>query len=625
MLYVCFIFLFTFLLNEKVLGNSCENDNCTSTIDIPLITHLNAPLKAELDISILTEQLKELIGHEVKQAVSTAMKDIVENIVDKRARSAVENLQTFNNLTISTFLQEMEDVTARKSDLRTMEENLNGRIEQMKEKQNLTESKLSAVEAEFERSTKRVAMTAHPSTQGTISNTIMKFDDVKYSVGITNLSSFKTTGKFTCEHEGLYLISASVTSYTSGAQYYIRLNGNDISYTYIGQHSGGYAFTGAVTVTRKLNPNDQVWLYAAGSWYLYSGIPSKLTIIKINSLLATPTEEICLLKTKQKHSQLLKKYSVLENEIIAIKNKTKQAEEKEVHQESINKGIDMQFRIQGEELNTMRNKSLEVEKEVLSLKQLANIKPLNAINNIQQTVNTLTSQTNSLRVNEQARSQDFFALFNMTVDTKKTLAEFSKNVNSQIQQLVYNQNVSLVAIEHHMTSELYDFRIIQNKTLVDIKNMVRAAENHTNGTLASLQNQISQSVEKVAMTGFLPSEVHLNVGGVVKFSDVKFSEGMGDLSSFKSTGKFKCGKSGWYIVSVTIEFNNNHGEFHIYVNGKVFTKNYKLQQASWWHSSSAIIAIELNINDTVWIQIGGSTYADVRADLHSRLTIIKIH
>ncbi|XP_076071305.1 uncharacterized protein LOC143042745 isoform X2 [Mytilus galloprovincialis] len=348
MLYVCFIFLFTFLLNEKVLGNSCENDNCTSTIDIPLITHLNAPLKAELDISILTEQLKELIGHEVKQAVSTAMKDIVENIVDKRARSAVENLQTFNNLTISTFLQEMEDVTARKSDLRTMEENLNGRIEQMKEKQNLTESKLSAVEADFERSTKRdvtarkndlrtmeeklegrieqmmekqkltesklsavvveferstkrdvtarkndvrimeenleksieqqkitesklssveaqlksstkrVAMTAHPSANALTSNTIMKFDDVKYSVGITNLSTYKSTGKFTCEHEGLYLISASVKSSTNNAVYFIRRNGNDISLTHIGLHKEQHAHTGAVTVTRMLKRNDQV-------------------------------------------------------------------------------------------------------------------------------------------------------------------------------------------------------------------------------------------------------------------------------------------------------------------------------------------------------------------------------
>ncbi|CAC5400069.1 unnamed protein product [Mytilus coruscus] len=199
---------------------------------------------------------------------------------------------------------------------------------------------------------------------------------------------------------------------------------------------------------------------------------------------------------KQEHSKLLKKYSVLENEIIAITNKTKQAEEKDVHQEIFNNGIDMRIRIQGEELNTIINKSLEVEKEVLSLKQLANIKPLNAINAIQQTVNTLKSQTNSLRVNEQARSQDFLALFNMTVDTKQTLVEFSSNVNSKIQELGHNQTGSLVAIGHNMTNELDALRINQSIFFMDIENKMRVAENHTNGTLASLQSQIKQSTEK---------------------------------------------------------------------------------------------------------------------------------
>ncbi|XP_076071311.1 uncharacterized protein LOC143042745 isoform X7 [Mytilus galloprovincialis] len=277
MLQGCAIFILTVALNGNVLAYSCDNENCKSAIDISLVTKLNAPLKAELDISILTEQLKEQIGNEVQHAVSVAMKDLAENIVDKRNQIALENLQTYNNLTISTFLQKMEDVTARKNDVRIMEENLEKSIEQQK----ITESKLSSVEAELKSSTKRVAMTAHPSSHVIITNTIMKFEDVKYSVGITNLSTFKSTGKFTCEHEGLYVISASVMSKTTGAYYYIRLNGNDISLTYIGQFSGSQVFTGAVTVTRKLNPNDQVWLYAAGSWFLYGGMYSKLTIIKI--------------------------------------------------------------------------------------------------------------------------------------------------------------------------------------------------------------------------------------------------------------------------------------------------------------------------------------------------------
>lgn len=126
-----------------------------------------------------------------------------------------------------------------------------------------------------------VAMTAMSSTSGIITNTIMKFDDVRYSVGITNLSSYKTTGKFTCGHEGLYLISASVMSHTSNAHFYIYLNGHFISDTYIGQHNGSHIHTGAVTITRELNQNDQVWLYAAETWVFYGGFSSKLTIIKI--------------------------------------------------------------------------------------------------------------------------------------------------------------------------------------------------------------------------------------------------------------------------------------------------------------------------------------------------------
>ncbi|OPL32817.1 hypothetical protein AM593_04753, partial [Mytilus galloprovincialis] len=209
MLQGCAIFILTVARNGNVLAYSCDNENCKSAIDIPLVTKLNAPLKAELDISILTEQLKELIGNEVQHAVSVAMKDLAENIVDKRNQIALENLQTYNNLTISTFLQKMEalhyfkkkkstvhvrsttgtfsifDVTARKNDVRLMEENLEKSIKQQK----LTESKLSSIEDELKSSTKRVAMSAYPSAGATITDTIMKFDDVKYSEGITNLSS----------------------------------------------------------------------------------------------------------------------------------------------------------------------------------------------------------------------------------------------------------------------------------------------------------------------------------------------------------------------------------------------------------------------------------------------------
>ncbi|VDI63085.1 Hypothetical predicted protein [Mytilus galloprovincialis] len=150
------------------------------------------------------------------------------------------------------------------------------KIEAMENQKNKT---MSVMQKQINKNAERVAMTAHPSSSGTVSN-IIKFNYVTFSVGITNLATYKSTGKFSCEQEGLYIISASVMSQTSSAYYCIYLNGNDISCTYIADHSGNDHHTAAVTVTRKLNLNDQVWLHTDGGWYLDGGDFSSFTIIK---------------------------------------------------------------------------------------------------------------------------------------------------------------------------------------------------------------------------------------------------------------------------------------------------------------------------------------------------------
>lgn len=58
-----------------VLFYISSNCKCESTIDIPLITKLDAPLKAELDITALTKQLKSLISEEIKRYVGNAEDD----------------------------------------------------------------------------------------------------------------------------------------------------------------------------------------------------------------------------------------------------------------------------------------------------------------------------------------------------------------------------------------------------------------------------------------------------------------------------------------------------------------------------------------------------------------------
>ncbi|CAG2244885.1 unnamed protein product [Mytilus edulis] len=210
-----------------------QNDNCKAAIDIPLITKVNAPLKAELDISGLTTQLKELIQNEVEKAVSVAMKDLAENFVDKRIQSALEILQTNNNRTFSRFIQELE-----------------------------------------------VAITAFLSRSGKVdSRSVLKLDEVVLDIGINNLLTFKSTGKFVCEQTGLYMISVSIMSNTNGAIFFIYLNGNRISTTYIATQDKGWWHTGTTVVAVQLKIDDRLWGQTNETYV--REIYSDVTIIKV--------------------------------------------------------------------------------------------------------------------------------------------------------------------------------------------------------------------------------------------------------------------------------------------------------------------------------------------------------
>ncbi|CAC5421372.1 unnamed protein product [Mytilus coruscus] len=283
------IFIFIISLNEGVIANSCENDNCKAAIKLPLITKLNAPLKAELDISGLTTQLKELIGNEVKQAVSVAMKDLAENIMDKRAQSAMENLQTYNNRTISSFLHEMEvkmetnqNITSKKIlSLNTMDTKLEKIIEQMKENHM---KKLTSIESEATKNSERVAMTAFvPSTTTHLSvGSVVKFSVVKFSVGIGTLSSYINTGKFVCVKSGLYIVSTTVESNHNGAEFHIYVNGKLFTKTYKYDKNGWWHST-SVSIVIELNMNDTVWVQIGVTPTQIRGdLHSSFTIIKIH-------------------------------------------------------------------------------------------------------------------------------------------------------------------------------------------------------------------------------------------------------------------------------------------------------------------------------------------------------
>ena len=123
-------------------------------------------------------------------------------------------------------------------------------------------------------------MTACVSSSSTRSGTI-PFPSKQAANGISGLSTFLSSGTFTCETSGLYLISATIDSYTQSSYFYIYKNSSYIIKTFIGTWYTGNYYTPATGVaTVELSVGDTVTIRAGTSMYINSAY-SCVTILKL--------------------------------------------------------------------------------------------------------------------------------------------------------------------------------------------------------------------------------------------------------------------------------------------------------------------------------------------------------
>jgi hypothetical protein len=106
---------------------------------------------------------------------------------------------------------------------------------------------------------------------------VIKFTDVKISNGIHNTDSIRTSGIFTCENPGLYLISVYIGTNTKFVRYDVYKNTVSIAAgfsTLIDVYE-----TTSVTVIEHLTVNDTISV--TGDMSVFSGHYSCLTILQI--------------------------------------------------------------------------------------------------------------------------------------------------------------------------------------------------------------------------------------------------------------------------------------------------------------------------------------------------------
>ncbi|CAC5417852.1 unnamed protein product [Mytilus coruscus] len=152
-------------------------------------------------------------------------------------------------------------------------------------------------------------------------------------------------------------------------------------------------------------------------------------------------------------SQIQNKLSTLEHAVSKISaiNKTDSFEQK--YRELIANHTELQKQFDSlrteytslaNEQMVTQNKVKSLEEKMKSMGELKAVQQLQELTNLKDKVHTIESQTHSLAVHEQARSQDFLALYNHTIELGKKIS-----VNSQQGRFVINTYVKIVVIKNN--------------------------------------------------------------------------------------------------------------------------------------------------------------------------------
>lgn len=124
-----------------------------------------------------------------------------------------------------------------------------------------------------------VTLTACAQANHDCQNEIMMIKNVKVHVGINSLASIQSSGIFTCENPGLYLVDASIVNKAGGSTFSIRKNRSVVIQSYGSLHDQTYESASLVAAV-ELNIGDTIDIHADNSVYLRS-LGSCVTIVKI--------------------------------------------------------------------------------------------------------------------------------------------------------------------------------------------------------------------------------------------------------------------------------------------------------------------------------------------------------
>lgn len=283
----------------------------------------------------------------------------------------------------------------------------------------------------------------------------------------------------------------------------------------------------------------------------------------------------------------------------------------------------MKYKTQEQELKFLRiktetkfasqeNLTAEFGKEISDLKQLKNLQPLQDLIHIKQQLQSVASETHSLSVNERARSQDFLALYNKTVNIEETtnhrMGKYQNMTNLKFDKLENGQNIAYNIMNKRIKDLREHSETVENMTFVNLTKEVQNIQMNLNMSLAKLEQQINENSREVALTSCVSTGKTFNAGTLIKFDDVRTSIGIKNVSAFKTSGKFSCEVDGLYHISVNIACHTNPAHYSIFKNNNKIITIYDANAGNP-QTSTGVVVVKMNVGDTISVVPDRNMYA----------------
>ncbi|XP_076084569.1 uncharacterized protein LOC143055319 [Mytilus galloprovincialis] len=231
--------------------------------------------KLSQDVATLKQTQSVVSMEHLKQQVQATSNKVNQlkynNMVRNQDIIAISNITRQNQLDVKTLGHKLtQQITSIESEFR--EKSQNDTVVH-KELTNALDLKIANLEtnqtflgiqvAAIAQKTYPVALTAWNAGGDVSIGSEIKFNEVKTSTGIRNLSAIHSTGTFTAEEDGVYMIAVTVNSGTNDSGFEIHKNNITLSQVYIQGKVGDNDQSGTSVVSTELRMGDLISVLAS--------------------------------------------------------------------------------------------------------------------------------------------------------------------------------------------------------------------------------------------------------------------------------------------------------------------------------------------------------------------------